>query len=537
MRCKRCHGASDRALLQPLVRLVGMVALRRLLLAGTAVLILAGGSPGLADTRPAATVATSEESLLLAAAEAQADVERGDLKHAREVLEKAWKRKDFAAASPALRRGVLLMIAGLATQDEDWPTAKAAITPASEMAEAEAIDWTLRAEVAARSRDSQDAVLSLTRLAERFPKALADIEDATLYQWRGRARGLPDGEAKVFALTDALMRAGWTPKDPFVDLSMVRREYAQGLIARDRIAEAQTNAALITDADSLIIMRADKRFDRIGGAARPERFSPKAGSVARLKAVEALAAGNPSLLSGHTAKATALIALNRAEEALAVADAAVARATQEPTAFTDLNQALPWAHNVRDTALRWLGRNDEAIEALAIGARVPEHGQANVSQTLNLADAQLDNGQAKAALATVSTVRLDLMSPYGRGVGLRVQACAYALLGDNAAADKAVGAVKALGLEGKTNLSEALMCRDDLDGAAALMIERLADPLERSAALLALQDGPPPPHPRASDLARAKRMAALRVRPDILAAVAPIGRIETYSAEDLWPPR
>lgn len=513
----------------------GITSLRGLLLAGTAVMVFAFGSPGWTDTRPqTTTIATVEEALVMAVTEAKADIDNGDLEHARKVLEKIWKRKDFATAQPAMQRAVLLMIAGLATEDKDWPTAKAAIVPASEMKEAEAIDWTLRAEVSSRSGDAEDAVRSLTTLAERFPATLADIEDSTIFRWCSRARTLPDGEARLFALTDALMRANWTPKDPFVEMSGLRREYALGLLSRDRVAEAEKVADQITDADDLIIMRADKRFDRIGGKT-PTRFSPKAGSLSRLKAVETLSKDYPDLLSGYTAKADALLALNRPEEALSVADAAIARAHQDPKAFSDLDRALAWAHNVRDGALQRLGRNEEAIEALAVGARVPEHGQPNVSQTLNLAITQVQNGKAKAALATVATVRLDLMSPYGRGVGLRAQACAHTLLGDTDRAEKAILDLKAVGDEAKPNLSEALLCRDDLDGVAALMIERLTKPMERGGALLALQDRPPPPHPRPSDLVRHQRLVTLRARTDIRAAVEPVGRIERYAPDDLWP--
>ncbi|MDI1365915.1 MAG: hypothetical protein PSX79_13825 [bacterium] len=509
--------------------------MRRLLLVGPAILTLAFGAPAWTDTPGRITAAASEEALVLAVTEAKADVDGGDTQHAREVLERNWRRKDFATAPPALRRVVLLMIAGLAMEDKDWPTAKAAILPASESTAAEAIDWTLRVEIASRSDDTGDTVHSLTVIAERFPATLAEIEDSTIAQWRGRARLLPDGEARVFALTDAMMRAKWAPQDPFVDLGSTWREYVLGLIARDRIAEAEIFAARITNDDDLITMRADKRFDRIGDKG-PDRLSPKVGSLARLKSVEALIRTHPDLLSGYTAKSNALLTLNRPEEALAVADLAIAKASADPKAFTDLDRALAWTHSARDSALRWLGRNEEALEALAIGARVPENGYANVNQTLNLAIEQVQNGQAKGALTTVATVRLDRMSPYGRSVGLRAKACAYVLLGDTAMADTAIGDLKALGPDGKRNLAEALLCRDDLDGYATLMIERLADPLERDSALLSLQELPSPPHPLASTLARRKRLSALRARPDILAAVAPIGRIDKYDPEDLWPP-
>jgi tetratricopeptide (TPR) repeat protein len=516
--------------------MVGEIALRNLLLAGTAALFLTCGAPALADTRPQAPIASSDinDALLIAAREAESDVARGDIGHARDVLQKASKRKSFDTADPRLRRALMLMLAGLAAQSEDWAAAKTAILPATELKEAEGIDWAVRMEASAKLDDREDAVKSMTVLAERFPETLADYTDSFIFNWRGRARALPDGEAKAFALDDALAKGGWKSDDPFADTSDFMRDYAQGLLSRGRNAEAEKAAATIVDRETLIGLRADKIFDAIGGSGQ-ERFLPRIGAVARLKSVEALIKDHPKLLVGQTAKAEALLKLNRAAEALAVAEAAIAKANADPTAFSDMDEALPWAHNLVNDALEQLGRRDQSLEALAVGARVPEHGKPNVSQTLNLSAALVRVGRAKEALATVATVRLDLMSPYGRSVGLWVKVAAATQLGDNAQSQKALAELKALGREGKLNLFEALLYRGDLDGAAALLIERLADPTQRTAALVGVQDTPLAPFPTSYDVDLAKRRADLRVRPDIQAAVAKVGRIEHYAPSDLWP--
>ncbi|PHY13627.1 hypothetical protein CSW58_04445 [Caulobacter sp. B11] len=123
-------------------------------------------------------------------------------------------------------------------------------------------------------------------------------------------------------------------------------------------------------------------------------------------------------------------------------------------------------------------------------------------------------------MATVATVRLDQMSPYGQSVGLFVRSCAAATLGDMATAEAALKPLEALGADGRANLFWARLCRDDLDGAAALLIERLKDPLERGKALLILQDKPALPFASDHDRMLDRRAAALRARPDIVAAVA-----------------
>ena len=53
--------------------------------------------------------------------------------------------------------------------------------------------------------------------------------------------------------------------------------------------------------------------------------------------------------------------------------------------------------------------------------------------------------------------------------------------------------------------------------------------------LLTLQGEPRSDYPTAYELDREAKLEALRKRPDVLAAVAPVGRIEHYRPEDLWP--
>ncbi|WP_454714323.1 hypothetical protein [Caulobacter segnis] len=508
--------------------------MRRLLLAAAAVIALSGPLSGgaVADTRPAAPVITSQDDFMTTLAEGSAALEAGDRVQARQVLERAWRSPAFAEAKPEIRYAMLLILANLASEARDWPAAKAAIAAASEMPIAEGIAWVARLEVASYGRDSEDAVHALTQLAKRFPTALTDLADEGVFQTLYKAWRLPDGEAKRLALTDALFKAGWTPQDPFTDLSDTRMGYVRGLIRDGRLDEAKAQAGRITLAEALLVMRADKRFDALGPR---DKASLKAGALARLAEVEALLPKHADRMSGQIAKAEALMELHRAKEALVVIDAAIAHATATPDALIDYEAKLGWAHNVRNAALEGLGRREEAQAALEIGARVPEHGQQNVNQTLNLAITQVSNAQPKGALATVATVRLDRMSPYGRAVALQAKACAHAALNDRDAALAAVKDLRAIGDEAKGNTLDALLCLGDLEGAAALVIERLAAEDLRGPTLLMLQDTPPPDFPTAYGTDRRAKLATLRQRPDVVAAVERVGRIEHYRPEDLWP--
>ncbi|WP_324097592.1 hypothetical protein [Caulobacter sp.] len=487
----------------------------------------------MADTKPrAAPPPSSQESFDLAMQEVGVDLQKGDYAHAREVLERARRSPYFSTAPAVIQHAVVLLIAGIATDAKDWPAARAAIVEATSMAEASEEDWILRFRIGATSGDKTEAVSAMTTLATRYPQTTATYPDATILYWMAEAGRPPDGEARAFALSDALF-ANWKPQDPFEDLSSQRAEYVLGLLARNRRADAEAAARLITKDEILIGMRADKRFDRVDEGA-VARLAPKVGSLARLKAVEALLPANGDRISGPTAKAEALMDLGRFSEALIVIDAALAKANSAPDAFVDLEERLAWAHNVRNQILANLGRREESIEALEAGARTPEHGKSNVSQTLNLAVAQMTAGRSKAALATVASVRLDRMSAYGRSVALKTEACAAADLGDAATAQTALKALRDLGDEAKGNTLDALLCVNDLDAAAAIVIERLKSPGLRRVTLVMLQDLPSSPHATAHNAAQGERVATLRKRPDVIAAVEPVGRILRYRTEDLW---
>ncbi len=505
--------------------------MRRFLLTAAAVALFAG--PVMADTTPrAAPPPSSEESFKLSMQEAAADLQKGDYAHAREVLERARRSPYFPVAPAIVRRAVQLMIAGIAEDAKDWPAARAAIIEATAMSEADDEDWSMRFRIGANSGDKSDAVHALTVLATRYPEAPAEYADETIFHWLEEARHLPDGEAKAFALADALL-AHWKPTNPFEDLSGPRADYVLGLLDRDRLADAEAAARLITKDEILIGMRADKRFDRISPAA-PDRLWPKAGTLARLKAVDALLPANGDRISGPTAKAEALADLGRYAEALTVIDAALTHADRDPDAFVDLETRLAWAYDIRNQILSRLGRQEEALEALEAGARTPERGKPNVNQTLNLGHAQMAGGRSKAALATVASVRLDRMSPYGRAVALKIKVCAASDLGDTQTAKTALKALRDLGDQAKGNTLDALLCVEDLDAAAAIFIERLKSPDQRRTTLVMLQDLPALPNLTAHDAAQRARLATVRERPDVTAAVQAVGRILHYRPEDFW---
>jgi hypothetical protein len=79
-------------------------------------------------------------------------------------------------------------------------------------------------------------------------------------------------------------------------------------------------------------------------------------------------------------------------------------------------------------------------------------------------------------------------------------------------------------------LAAALTCAGDEDGAAALLIGRLDDPDQRNGELVSDQDYLPAPHPTVYDQAVDVHVRNILKRPDVRAAIAKYGVIESYSA-------
>jgi hypothetical protein len=108
-----------------------------------------------------------------------------------------------------------------------------------------------------------------------------------------------------------------------------------------------------------------------------------------------------------------------------------------------------------------------------------------------------------------------------------VRACAADQLGDTVVRRRAMSYLREHERKNVPALARALLCVNDLEGAAALLIRRLRDRAERPDALMSLQVYS---RPRGKALPRravlAQRLARVRERLDVSAAVEVVGRIE-----------
>lgn len=366
---------------------------------------------------------------------------------------------------------------------------------------------------------------ALDVLARSSPDDVRAVNLAMLGQLRRAAAEADKAGDRSLTLYESLLRAGYQPEAPYND-DFLRMSHARLLLDRGRVDEARERLATVTDIESVVQMRVERLFEPLHGDREfARRLDLPAAVEQDLARSHATLDTNPPTLEAVYLHVHKLFIARRFAEALAVADRALARHAQDPQAYADAGEYRKWVLNTRGYVLYELGRPDEARAMLAEAAGLLEHGEPNVSNIINYAGYLVDEGRGAEAMALLP--KIGDASPYGRGWIEAVRSCAGVLQADEAARTAGLDYLKSHEADNPAALSRALLCSDDVDGAAALMIRRLGAISTRGDALLALQG-------RIESLGDTRwfrrqlleRLARLRAREDVRAAAAAVGRIE-----------
>jgi len=374
---------------------------------------------------------------------------------------------------------------------------------------------------------SLDALHALAGIA---PEVVREIELRFLSRLLDAAEDADETGDRKLALYEALVRAGYVPAPPYFD-DYLQMGHGRLLLERGRVDEARVRLATVIDVKSLVSMRIERLFDPLRGdlefEARLELVAAAGRDVARSRAAMD---ANPAVMEGVYLHALALDVANRDDEALAILDATLARYAADPAAFTDAEEFRNWLMDRRGALLYGVGRFDEGRAALRESALLPERGDANVSNMINLASYVISESKAAEALELLQQVGKP--SPYGRSWIESIRSCAGMLLGDEKLRLEGLDYLKAHESDNPSALSHALLCSNDIDGAAAWMIRRLVDPEMRRNALLALQTTPAS---RSDELSLRRilreRLALVHARDDVRAAAEAVGRIEVLPVD------
>ena len=431
----------------------------------------------------------------------------------------------FATLPPAQQHAARYLLGGAAMNTQKYAEAHAAFQAATDSPAVTGMDWFARGATASAVGDDADLVYSLTRLAKDFPAAVILAGDDSIAGALAAADRLPDGAQRRFGLMEALFDAHWRPKDPVSDFGDAWRRYAIDLLAKGQDKRAAAVVlSRVADTDSLILMRADRRFDNLV-AANAERFDVAAAAGRDLTTARAAVIAQPLRLAPINAQAAALLRLGRAPDALTLLEDALIRALPDvgESPYRDQPEVRTTL-DLRARALMAMGRPADAEAGMKRASALYENGAPNITQVTALAWMQLRLGKPKDALITLSNLSGGVMLPAQIQAAEAAQACALKGIGDTAGAQKVIADMKTR-KDAPDRLVAALICVGDLDAAAAVVIERLADPNARTALLAALQDYAPAGEPTAVDKDWAARKKALLERPAVKKALAAAGRI------------
>ena len=422
----------------------------------------------------------------------------------------------------------------LCAEVKDLPMALAAadrLEPlASEPSEIVAI-YSVRMSDALQREDRKGAATRFLALAELQPAAVAGWEPEMLAPFAGDDLGDP---ALSLKLLQRITSLAWTS-------SASRRAAANewALAYGRRLADAgraDEAGKAVEKADDLyvrLMIAGDRRFaalwDRYEGEGR---FDWKALAEVELARARAAMDESPDQLRPVQDALVALRALARYDEAIQIGEAYRAR-LQDGEAFEDAGGQAPLVMIALAQSLFETGRAAEAEavfrETLAREARAP-----SIDTAMAWAHRQLDLGRDREALTTLDAIDRDYMTPYGRLWLDSLRVCAQAEI-DPKAADATLATVRQGQADNPGAVSQALLCLNRVDEAAALLAERLASPEHRAGGLDPYWVTLPPPHvtPRRAEFER--RRQAMLAHPVSLKALAAVGRkVEAPLAGDYW---
>ncbi len=482
------------------------------------------------DANAAPTTSESEkvETYADKLADAIFTARAGDCPAAIDVLVPELSAAEYDTLTPDAKRKAHAALLECALDEGRWPEALSSVNTLLDLVGDNGyllwLKFLLGDYVDGQALQSLDAA---GRLAAVDPQRLSRIEQRQIFSLLRKLRATVAGDMRLPFL-DSLWKAEYRPSDPTESLDRLRMIYAR--LLRDRQMSSRA-AKLIREIENPLLI-AEYLIDRRYDGLKHFRDMPKLKAMPRLvedfvSAAKQVSADHPDRLGARLDYIQALRlagAYNAAEtEAAKTSTAVMASNAQE--AFVDYREFAHWILNEWAYTLYDLGRTKEGYDVLAGAAAMKESGTSNVSQLINLSSLLVYEGRHGEALTEIAKLDSENASPFGAMWAANVKVCARAFSGTLESADPDLAFVRENRSENRGAYVHTMLCIDDLDAAAAQMIERLKDLDHRVDALQALQLTLRPPSTLPVSLILRERFGTLRARSDVQAAVENVGRI------------
>ena len=383
--------------------------------------------------------------------------------------------------------------------------------------------WNLLFLEAVDREDTAEALADLEgdlRAAEVTGEAFTISNDDGVYVLHGNLSGDYSSRRLLLTLLD---RANWRPNDPAHSVSDYWAELSAMLIEDGKPKEAERVAHKVTEPADLLGMRLDRRFAAFVSA-DPSAFDVARAAAAALARLQATYAAAEDDDNGAYEIADALMTLGRFDEAVAFTGEVLKKGRVVDDKGDDYRN---WIEDRRAYALLAMGRVEEALTQERIAAARSERGHTNISQIINLAEMLIDEGRFREAREVLAPLgdQPGRASPLGAGFLAQQQVCILGELGDTAGQRDALALAAARAGHNRAARLKALLCANDLAGAADLMVAWLDNPVGRPDALVQLCRAPSR-RLGAYAIVLGRRFDAVRRDPKVAAAVAQYGRTE-----------
>ena len=429
---------------------------------------------------------------------------------------------------PALQQHDRLREAArLALGSHDYATGHEFARRSSELPGADVEDWQLRFDAAYFSGAHLDARRAMTQLARRWPIELQQLNPSVVREVARYPSESPIEKRARFELLAALYAAYWTAEDEVAPYRL------WGQLAAELFEKGEVNRALkvarrVDSPRFALWMHVDKRFD--GFVSRePQAFDIE--RAAQREVADWLDAVNryPKRLDPIVQLSDTLLSVGRYAEGLNITSAVLAKVRDSQgfkRVFDDDDTEVNWLLSSHSHALESLQRWRDAEWELREAADRQEHGQRNVSNVIDLAQFEAEQGRGEEALKTIAELPQDpaAISAYGRMQLYFVRVTAAVDEDDPALEDQCITYMRAHQQDAPATYQWALVQVNRTDEAARLLIQRLADPETRGEALLAVQRYRDPPVPPGIERLQERWRQIIR-REDVQKAIARVGRI------------
>lgn len=328
---------------------------------------------------------------------------------------------------------------------------------------------------------------------------------------------------RIARSAQALLNLGWPGPHKLDYADRLRIDSAEGLVAKGDIAGAKKLLFEVQSAEPVLQILVAKKWDAIRDSGDPAERLAQGIAASDQASAQALRA-RPDDLE---------LLLNRAQFLRSVGKESEALELMLPNAadlawLKDKGEQGYWLANEAAYALVALQRGKEAV---ALMDKLLSLGLAEnpmlISMAINSVGVRIDSGDFRGAADYAEMLvrkHSDLAAPYGRMWMWEGAACAHTAANDPAKATPWMDKLKQGEKDNPAALTRALLCVNDLDGAAAILIRRI-DGDDTEDVLEAVQDysiGPDLPPTRKLLEQRLRQVVA---RPDVGAAIARHGRV------------